>query len=247
MLTVQSKRGHYYFSVLWHPVSRVLKFQRFVEFFESLPEGGVVLDYGAGDRPYEQMMLTKFDQYVAADYPDANAAHGARPDIAIVDNSLEMESESVDCVILTEVMEHLYEPRLALEEMFRVLKPGGRIIGTVPFAMNEHEQPYDFHRYTSFCLKQMFADAGFECVKLDYIGDTLGVATMTFSRVFGITNKALNKLGLKPLAMLVQLVYRIPELLYYLMLKCGLNPQRIDYYGCYPFGFAFHIQKPGSK
>lgn len=42
------------------------------------------------------------------------------------------EDESFDVVICAEVLEHLYDPLLAVEEAFRVLKPGGRYLITVP-------------------------------------------------------------------------------------------------------------------
>ncbi len=216
-------------------------------FFATLPPGDVVLDYGAGDRPLEPMLKEKFARYIAADYPPANAAHARRPDIEIDDNRLELADASVDCVVLTEVMEHLYDPKAAFQEIHRVLKPGGALIGTVPFAIGEHEQPFDFHRYTSFCLRRMFEETGFEIVRLDYVGDLIGVASVAASRVFGIIPKALHKLKLAPLAWIAQLFTRLPEFIYYAMLRIGLDPGRIAYYRAYPLGFAFHVLKPARR
>lgn len=244
MLKPRYHHGRWSYSVLSHPVSRVLKFDRFMSFLEKLPRGGTVLDYGAGDRPYEELLLERFDKYIAADYLAANEAHAARPDIEIANNAIDLDSASVDCVVATEVMEHLYEPKLALREMHRVLKPGGFLIGTVPFAMNEHEEPHDFHRYTSFCLTQMFAETGFQCERLEYVGDSVGVAMGAFSRVLGISTKGLHKLHLKRLAWMSQFFLRFPEYGYWLALRCGVNFQRIGYYRAYPFGFAFLVRKP---
>ena len=228
-------------------MSRVMKFRRFVEFFEALPKGKLVLDYGAGDRPLEPMLKSRFENYIAADYEPANAAHARRPDIPIVDNNIDVESGTVDCVVLTEVMEHLYEPKEVLSEIYRILKPGGALIGTVPFAIGEHEQPYDFHRYTSFALIRMFEDTGFTVNKLEYVGDSVGVAISAISRVFGIVTKLLHKLKLAPLANVVQLIFRLPELVYYAAVRVGADPGRIGYYRNYPFGFAFSVTKPGGN
>ena len=95
----------------------------------------------------------------------------------------ELHSESIDCVVLTEVLEHLYEPKIVLKEIHRILKPHGIIIGTVPFVVSEHEQPYDFYRYSYFCLEKMFRDASFDVIKLDYIGDNIGTAIAVTNRI----------------------------------------------------------------
>lgn len=243
MLELQKSGERYYYSVLSNPVPRALKFQQFSRYVSAVAKGGTVLDYGAGDRPLEDYLLTRFDAYVAADYLPANAAHTRRPDIEINDEGVDLPDESVECISCTEVLEHVYKPHEALAEMYRVLKPGGAVIGTVPFAIGEHETPYDFHRYTSFCLRKMFEDAGFEVVSLDYVGDTVGVAAVSLSRVLGIVTKAVNKLKLKPLIFVAQLAARTPELIYYLFLKLGLDPGKVGFYKSYPLGFGFHVVK----
>lgn len=244
MITLKQGRGGFAFSIFTNPVARVMKFRRFAAYFASLPKGECIIDYGSGDRPMEAMLKTKFDKYVAADYMPANMAHTKRPDIIITDDSIDVKSDTADCVVLTEVMEHLYNPKAVLQEIYRVLKPGGTLIGTVPFALGEHEQPYDFHRYTSFCLRKMFEEAGLEIVHLDYVGDSIGVAVSSLTRTLGIIIKALHKVKLSPIAHLVNLIFRIPELIYYGLVRVGLNPGRIGYYKSYPLGFAFHVVKP---
>jgi SAM-dependent methyltransferase len=221
-----------------------MKFRRIKRYFSSLPKGECALDYGSGDRPLEPLLRTKFREYVAADHPVSNVAHSRRPDISIIDNHVDVDSESVDCVVLTEVMEHCYDPKGALKEIFRVLKPGGAVIGTVPFAIGEHESPYDFYRYTSFCLRRMFDETGFQVVDLDYVGDSIGVAISAVCRAFNPLPKALSKFGLKRLAQLAQLIVRLPEIVYYGAVRIGLDPGRIGYYRIYPIGFAFHLLKP---
>ena len=47
---------------------------------------------------------------------------------------LPFDSESFDLVVLSEVMEHLRFPQKALREVARVLRPAGRLIGSVPNA-----------------------------------------------------------------------------------------------------------------
>jgi len=234
----------YYYPLLGSPVARVMKFSRFRAYLASLPAGGVVLDYGSGDRPLEPMLLRQFSRYIAADFPASNAGHARRPDIAIVDDRLELASDSVDCVVLTEVLEHIYEPRAALAEIHRVLRPGGALVGTVPFAQKEHEAPWDFHRYTYFCLERMFTGAGFRVGKLEYVGDNVGVAVSALCSVLGILPRAVHRAGLPRVAQLVQSLVRAPEYLYYGAVRIGLDPGRVGYFRAYPFGYAFLLHKP---
>jgi hypothetical protein len=51
-----------------------------------------------------------------------------------------------------------------VKEMYRVLKPGGKIMLTTPFIWNEHEVPYDYGRYTYFGLNHLFTKNGFNVV-----------------------------------------------------------------------------------
>jgi SAM-dependent methyltransferase len=53
-------------------------------------------------------------------------------------------SNFFDLVILTEVLEHVPEPLLAVGELARVAKPGGLIAVTAPFIAGSHQQPYHF-------------------------------------------------------------------------------------------------------
>jgi hypothetical protein len=45
-----------------------------------------------------------------------------------------------------------------------VLRPGGRLLLTVPFIWDEHEQPRDYARYSSFGLRALLERTGFELV-----------------------------------------------------------------------------------
>jgi len=241
------RKGRYYYSVWKHPLARVLKFEKFLSYLKDIPKGGTVLDYGSGDQPYEKLLARHFDAYTSADYEITNSElYRARPSISLSSSEIPMPDHSVECVVATEVLEHVYEPRQVITEIFRILKPGGTLVGTVPFGLPEHDPPYDYHRYTSFCLDRMLRDAGFEVRHLDYVGDALAVWISLWLHVASVLPKALTKLGMRYVGDLIYLGLKIPEVIYYYCLHGGLDAGKISRLKSFPLGFTFCAAKPSS-
>lgn len=71
-----------------------------------------------------------------------------------------------DSVLSSQVLEHVFNPEVFLSEANRVLKTDGILLLTVPFVWDEHEQPHDYARYSSFGLRYLLEQNGF--VILDY-------------------------------------------------------------------------------
>ena len=63
------------------------------------------------------------------------------------------------------MLEHVFNPDQFLGEIFRVLKPNGNFLLSVPFVWDEHEQPWDYARYSSFGLKSLLERNGFVLVE----------------------------------------------------------------------------------
>ncbi len=68
------------------------------------------------------------------------------------------ERERFDAVFLIEVLEHVNEPQRAVDELRRVLKPGGRLILSVPYIFEMHDVPGDYWRFTEFGLRLMLRE-----------------------------------------------------------------------------------------
>ena len=78
---------------------------------------------------------------------------------------LPFKDSSFDYIFSSEVLEHVFNINEIMSELNRVLKINGKMLITLPFVWGEHEQPYDFARYTSFGLKNILEKNGFEIVQ----------------------------------------------------------------------------------
>ena len=77
-----------------------------------------------------------------------------------------IENNKYDFVILNNVLEHLFEYQKCSNEIFRILKEGGTLLGSVPFIHKIHHDPDDFFRYTDSSLKKIFQISGFETIEI---------------------------------------------------------------------------------
>src|SRR5688500_16617079 len=109
MKTLTFTKGRYRYPLTRYSLTRVLSFEHFCRYFDELATGDVVLDYGAGNRPYEEMLKMKYGRYLAADYEATHSKYycGKSPDILLKDANLTLDKQSIDCVVLTEVLEHV--------------------------------------------------------------------------------------------------------------------------------------------
>jgi SAM-dependent methyltransferase len=124
---------------------------------------GALLDLGCGNKPYESLYIPKTVSQTGCDVIQSDKN---RVDVICPVTDLKFQDEQFDTILCTQVLEHVFEHDKMMSEMYRVLKPGGQVILTVPFVWELHEEPYDFFRYTKHALKELFEHSGFE---IDYI------------------------------------------------------------------------------
>lgn len=126
---------------------------------------GRLLDIGCGEQPYRGLAQPFVSEYLGVDL--SHCIHGQH-NVDIKGSAYEttVASASFDTVLCTDVLEHLEEPARAIAEAFRVLKPGGYAIYSMPLFWHLHEEPRDFFRYTKYGLDYLFAKAGFEVVEI---------------------------------------------------------------------------------
>jgi SAM-dependent methyltransferase len=120
---------------------------------------GRILDIGCGTKPYRHYF--KSTDYVGLEIAGRDHDPAVLADAVYDGDVLPFDDARFDGVVLFQVLEHVFEPERLLSEIARVLRPGGRLLITVPFVWDEHEQPYDYGRYSSFGLRHLCGKHGF--------------------------------------------------------------------------------------
>lgn len=134
---------------------------------------GTLLDVGCGQMPYREHILAKnpnITRYIGLDFAQGKYADLRQPDLTWDGHTIPLADASVDCAMATEVLEHCFDPSLVLQEIKRVLKPGGAFFFTVPFLWPIHDAPHNHYRYTPYALERLLAEAGFNDIRIEALG-----------------------------------------------------------------------------
>ena len=126
---------------------------------------GTVLDFGCGNRSYEHLFDT--ESMVGLEVQQSGHNHsGENIDIFYDGKTIPFKNTTFDSILSIEVFEHVFNLGKILDELNRVLKPGGYILITYPFVWEEHEQPFDFGRYTSFGIRHLLETHDFSVTQM---------------------------------------------------------------------------------
>jgi SAM-dependent methyltransferase/DNA-directed RNA polymerase subunit RPC12/RpoP len=143
---------------------------KFVESqLSTLDAEALILDIGAGRGDFGEIFAGK--KYLALEiypYPEIDLVCDLSLCVPFRDNTF-------DCVALLNVCEHVSDPKTLLTTVFRLLKPGGQAIITIPFLLKIHQAPVDYARYTHFALEKMGKDIGFEISLMEGFYDPAGL------------------------------------------------------------------------
>lgn len=114
---------------------------------------GVVLDLGGGRK------RGNFKEPSNATWVVLDNGREFRPHILGDAQNIPVKSNAVGCVKCTELLEHVEYPGRVIEEVLRILKPGGTLILSIPFMAGIHNDPYDFQRFTDQKLTRMLENS----------------------------------------------------------------------------------------
>ncbi|MBU0707857.1 class I SAM-dependent methyltransferase [Patescibacteria group bacterium] len=127
---------------------------------------GVVLDIGGRNRGHFKKPVNKVEKWIFADIEEKHY-----PDMVLdVMDMAGLDNESIDVINATELFEHVVNPEQGLKECYRVLKPNGTIIISMPFLYQIHADPFDFQRWTDNKWKKVLRENNFEIEKFEIMG-----------------------------------------------------------------------------
>jgi len=94
-----------------------------------------------------------------------------------IESIFPLNDNQYDYIVCLNVLEHIFNFQNTVNESFRILKPGGRMVATTPFLYQYHPCPDDYWRFTKPGLKKIFAKAGFKEVEIKEVGTGVFSAT----------------------------------------------------------------------
>jgi SAM-dependent methyltransferase len=173
-------------------------------FLEQLhPDRGKVIEIGCSFG-FQLNEFRKRGWDVEGVEPNHNSARYAQEELSIpvatsILEQADVPDGSADVVVMLHVIEHIPDPVGTLKEIFRVLKPGGHLVLETPrydtlmfrlFGKRERSVSCDGHIlfFTSESLAQAYSLAGFEKVRLDYVGRTLTLDRLVYN--LGVMSKS---------------------------------------------------------
>lgn len=138
-------------SGLTKKLSRKNLYEFISEELSKIPTGAIILNIGSGGEIGHLLKQHSINQKFEVVSLDIDSHR--QPDI-IGDICISMfKDESFDFIIILEVLEHVHDPRLALENIRESLKNGGKLIMSTPFMLPMHDRPHDYFRYTRHGLE----------------------------------------------------------------------------------------------
>jgi len=100
----------------------------------------------------------------------ADITNRKRPDVRTDAMGIAFKDKTFHAVICSELLEHVIDPLRVLQEVSRVLKPGGVLLVCVPFLFRIHGDPQDFGRYTDFYWTRALEKTGFHAIGIEKQG-----------------------------------------------------------------------------
>lgn len=159
-----------------------------------------MLDLGCGNKRYEELCRSVTGlNYVGVDFS------GDEPDLLADVHALPFKAQSFDFILSIAVLEHVQFPDVAMAEAFRVLKPGGLLVGTVAFLETFHLDSH-FHM-THLGTLRVLRTAGFDIVAIAPNRQWPGLRAQAVMSLFPALPRRLREAAVMPLDALSKILW----------------------------------------
>jgi SAM-dependent methyltransferase len=183
---------------------------------ERVPHGARILNVGSGGAIAE--VIADACKGKNATILSLDISESRKPDIVADICEVDYRDE-YDAIVMSEVLEHIPRPHVALDKVLQALKPGGRLILSVPFIFPLHDRPHDYYRYTKYGLAYLLSKfSAVEIRERNGWAESLSVLLMRVLRENAGRHRllkgalAVTALALSPLAVLLSRILALDYL-----------------------------------
>ncbi|GIW60946.1 MAG: hypothetical protein KatS3mg087_2012 [Patescibacteria group bacterium] len=112
---------------------RMIRSYELEQVASMLPEQGRILELGAGTGYQAKLLAQRGYEVIAIDLKSSEYLHVREWEVQVYDGKhIPCDSESIDCVFSSNVLEHVQEPIVIHNEIRRILKPNGFAVHIMP-------------------------------------------------------------------------------------------------------------------
>jgi SAM-dependent methyltransferase len=223
-------------------VNRYESYQLLSQARDQILPGSLVLDAGAGEGQYK--CYFSHTRYFGLDLAvgDAGWDYSALDVVGDL-RFLPFPTNSFDAAVCIQTLEHVNDPMRVINEIGRILQPGGRFYLSAPMSWHQHQQPHDYFRYTSFGFRHLLEHSGMRVLEMRPMGGYFWFLSFNLQLVHYWLFPKPRSLGLQ----LVQMPFKLAtQLVFFLMLPLFLfYLDRIDRVKDHTMGWVCIAEKVG--
>ena len=149
-----------------------------------MPEhcSGRLLDLGCGFVPFYSYYKNFVQETYCVDWENSLHKNIYLDQSADLNRPLHLVQKDFDCILLSDVFEHILSPDTLWASIAKHIGPNGKVIINVPFFYWIHEAPHDYCRYTKFYFERKSEEFGFEILQLEAIGGLNDILVDLFTK-----------------------------------------------------------------
>jgi SAM-dependent methyltransferase len=122
---------------------------------ETLPVSDPIYEFGTRYSPGQEAVADLRPLFPGKEYIGCDMRAGCGVDRVLNLHSIDLSSETAGTVFAFDTLEHVEYPRKAVDEIYRILKPGGMIAISSVMKFPIHNYPNDYWRFTPEGFKSL--------------------------------------------------------------------------------------------
>ena len=168
-----------YFKLIFSNKSILRIFQQ--EIIKKFKIEGNVIEFGASDMIHKNFCHSNLENCNIT-YSNINSSNKEFLNLDL-QKKITLETK-YDCIVIFNVLEHLFDPNLAFRNLSTICKKDGKIIGSTPFIFRVHGAPKDYSRFTKDHLIRLLKLNNFENIEVIELGTGPFLACISLLRSY---------------------------------------------------------------